>query len=388
MSDKQKDARSGRKRLIKTKRAVIKIGSAVFVESDGRVDRPAFASLVEGIDALLSRGWKITVVSSGAVAMGRQWLGEAGESTRNIPQLQALAALGQSRLMKMYEAEFLHYQRKVAQILFSRGDLSERSRYLNARRTLQRLEVLGAVPVINENDTVATEELRFGDNDELAAMTAGLVGADTLVLLSDVEGLKRVKGEARGERIYGETIAEIEVDDERIDRWAGPSDSRVGTGGMISKVRAARIAARSGVTTVIAPGKRPGVLDEIAEGASVGTVFVSNDGDSSAVGRKVWLSGGAMAQGTIVCDDGARAAIENRGASLLPSGIAEVRGNFDEGEVVDLVDETGDSFARGLSVYGADDLRAVAGEHSSAIESTLGFKILDEAVHRDNLVVL
>ncbi len=377
-----------RQTVVKTERAVIKIGSAIFFkDDDGRVDRPAFASLVEGIDELMRRGWKVTVVSSGAVAMGRQWVGEGKDRGREIPRLQALAAMGQSRLMQMYEAEFLHYQRKVAQILFSRGDLSDRSRYLNARRTLQRLEALGAVPVINENDTVATEELRFGDNDELAAMTAGLVGADTLVLLSDVEGLKKVEKAESGERVYGQKVDAIDVDDPRIDEWAGPSDSHVGTGGMISKVRAARSAARSGVITVIAPGKRPGVLKEICRGESVGTVFVPGE-EAAVAGRKVWLGGGAMALGEVVCDAGARRAIREKGASLLPSGILEVRGGFDEGEVVELVDEKGVSFGRGLSVYSAEDLRAVAGEHSSKIEAILGFKILDEAVHRDNLVVL
>lgn len=380
-------ANAVRQKLVQTRRAVVKIGSAIFLKESGRIDRPAFASLVEGIDDLMRRGWKVTVVSSGAVAMGRQWLGEVDTPTREIPKLQALAAMGQSRLMKMYEAEFLHYDRKVAQILFSRGDLSDRGRYLNARRTLQRLESLGAVPVINENDTVATEELRFGDNDELAAMTAGLVGADTLVLLSDVEGLKRVREGRDGERLYGETVPAIDVDDPRIDEWAGPSDSHVGTGGMISKVRAARGAARSGAVTVVAPGKRAGVLSAIASGEAVGTVFTPGD-EASVGGRKVWLGGGAIARGEVVCDAGARDAIRQQGASLLPSGIAEVKGEFDEGEVVELVDEEGISFGRGLSVYSAEDLRAVAGAHSSEIESILGFTILDEAVHRDNLVVL
>ena len=370
-----------------TEHVVIKIGSAVFLRDQLHVDRPAFASLVEGIDDLLRRGWSVTLVSSGAVAMGRQWLGKAAGPGREIPRLQAYAALGQSRLMEMYETEFSHYGRKVAQILFSRGDLSERPRYLNARQTLATLEELGAVPVINENDTVATEELRFGDNDQLAAMTAGLVGAQTLILLSDVEGLKEVEFGPAGERRLGATVESIEVDDPRIDQWAGPSATGVGTGGMISKVRAARIAARSGATTVIAPGKERRVLQRIADGEAVGTIFDPGNAPTVA-GRKIWLGSSALATGKITCDPGAQRAICRQGASLLPSGITAVDGDFEEGSVVELSDEKGRIFARGLTVYGAPDLRAIAGHQSQKIESILGFKVLDAAVHRDNLIIL
>lgn len=386
-SDEVADPIELRRRLKNTSHAVVKIGSAVFLKEGIRVDRPAFAGLVEGVDTLIRKGWKVTIVSSGAVAMGCQRLGGTEDSTREIPRLQALAAMGQSRLMEMYETEFSHYDREVAQVLFSRGDLSDRGRYLNARRTLEMLHDFGAVAVINENDTVATEELRFGDNDELAAMTAGLLGADTLILLSDVEGLKSATIDADGTRVLGEKIDAIDVDDPRIDQWAGPSTTGVGTGGMISKVRAARVAARLGTLTVIAPGKRPGVLQELAAGRNVGTLFDPGNEEVTG-GRKTWLGGGAMARGEIVCDDGARRAVVNGGASLLPSGIVTVRGTFEEGGIVDLVDEEGDPFARGVAVYGSEDLRAIAGEQSSKIEAILGFRIVDEAVHRDNLVLL
>ena len=375
-----------RRRLEEAGRIVVKIGSAVFLREGGQVDRPAFASLVEGLDSLRCDGRTVTVVSSGAVAMGHQWLGDDADSTREIPRLQAYAAMGQSRLMEMYETEFSHYGRKVAQILFSRDDLSSRSRYLNARRTLGQLEEFGAVPVINEHDTVATEELRFGDNDELAAMTSGLVDADVLILLSDVEGLKQVEEDSEGTRRYGKRVPVIDVDDPRVDEWAGPSDTGVGTGGMISKVRAARVAARSGVVTVIAPGKRRNVLQQIVGGRDVGTVF-DPGGDDGIAGRKLWLGSGARARGSIVCDEGACTAICRRGASLLPSGILEVEGDFDEGQVVDLVDRDGEAVGRGLSVYSAEDLTAIAGAQSSEIEAILGFKVLDAAVHRDNLLV-
>ena len=375
-----------RERVKKSRRVVVKIGSAVFLRGHRAVDRPAFASLVEGIDGLIQQGWSVTVVSSGAVAMGKEWLGELAQSRREIPLLQAYAALGQARLMKMYEDEFAHYGRKVAQVLFSRGDLSDRRRYLNARQTLATLEELGAVAVINENDTVATEELRFGDNDQLAAMTAGLVGAEVLVLLSDVEGLKEVEIDEGGGRRFGEKVDTISVEDPRLDLWAGPSASGVGTGGMISKVKAARLAARMGSVTIIAPGKKAGVLQRIALGEEVGTLFYPGEGRSVG-GKKVWLGSGAMARGRIRCDQGARRAVVERGASLLPSGILAVEGEFPDGEVVELVDEQGESFARGISVYSSEDLAAIAGHQSEEIERILGFTVLDAAVHRDNLLV-
>lgn len=370
-----------------TRRAVIKIGSAVFLKDRVQVDRPAFASLVEGVDALIRRGWAVTLVSSGAVAMGRQWLGTRDLESREIPRLQAYAALGQSRLMEMYEAEFGHYGQKVAQILFTRGDLSDRSRYLNARHTLATLEELGAIPVINENDTVATEELRFGDNDELAAMTTGLVGAQALILLSDIQGLRRAEVGSDGKRRLGELISSISVDDPRLDEWAGPSITGVGTGGMISKVRAARTAARMGAATVIVPGKERGILQRLADGENVGTFFDPGEYRPTH-GKKVWLGTGALARGMILCDAGAQRAVKEGGASLLPSGIVAVRGEFNEGEVVEIADEAGKVFARGLAVYSAEELRAIAGHHSDEIEAILDYKVLDAAIHRDNLLVL
>ncbi len=365
---------------------VVKVGSAVFMDRQGRVDRPAFAGLVASLDGLIRRGLEVTVVSSGAVAMGRQWLGgeEVGEG---IPEKQALAALGQSRLMQMWEAEFWHYERKIAQVLFTRGDLSSRKRYLNARRTLERIHAFGAIPVINENDTVATEELRFGDNDELAGMTAGVVGAQLVILLSDVEGLYAVEQEEGGQPVFGEVVSQIEVDDERVDRWAGPSASDVGTGGMISKVKAARLAARFGASTVIAPGKSKGVLEAIAEGKEVGTWLKPGDGQK-VEGKKVWLGAGAVSRGMVRCDAGAVRAIRERGASLLPSGILAVEGTFGEGAVVDLEGPKGERLGRGLAVYDAEALRAIAGRQSEEIEEVLGYKVLDAAIHRDNLVVM
>lgn len=287
----------------------------------------------------------------------------------------------------MYADEFNYYGRKVAQVLLSRGDLDDRGRYLNARMALGSLHELGAVPVINENDTVATDELRFGDNDMLAAMTCGLVGADLLVLLSDVEGIFDVKIDERGERRFGERIARVSAEDSELDRVAGPSSSRVGTGGMVSKISAARTAARMGVPTVIAPGKRPGVLGAIATGADVGSLVLPSEGEVLA-GKKVWIGAGARAVGVLVVDEGAKRALREQGASLLPSGVRGVQGEFQEGDVVEIKGTDGTLIGRGVSVYCALDTAKLAGRHSDEIESILGYRLLDTVVHRDTLALL
>jgi glutamate 5-kinase len=229
---------------------VIKIGSSVFLRDDRHVDRPTFAGLVRGIDALAGEGHRVTIVSSGAVALGRERLGWPDvDDTSAITDQQALAALGQSRLVQMYESELSHYDRKVAQILFSRADLDDRERFLNARRALGRVHQFGAIPIINENDSVATEELHFGDNDRLAAMTCGVEQADVLVLLSDVDGIYDVREGEDGERVFGERLSCIGVEDPKLDEIAGPSESDVGTGGMVSKASDRRATATSAPRT-------------------------------------------------------------------------------------------------------------------------------------------
>lgn len=366
---------------------IVKIGSSVFLRDEQNVDRPTFASLVGEVDALVRAGHRVTIVSSGAVALGREHLGWSdARGASDITDLQALAALGQSRLVQMYENELAHYDRKVAQILFSRADLDDRERFLNARRALERLHRFGAIPVINENDSVATEELRFGDNDRLAAMTCGVEQADLLVLLSDVEGIMEVE-ERGGEQTFGDRISEITVDDPNLDEVAGPTGSSVGTGGMVSKVVAARIAARVGAPTIVGPGKRRGVLESLRAGENVGTLIDPGD-QEELEGKKVWLGAGARAVGTVVCDEGARRAILEEGASLLPSGIVRVEGDFGEGGVVELRDPDRALLARGIAVYGSEDLRQIAGHHSDEIPEILGHRVLDCAVHRDSLVLL
>ena len=374
--------------LAEARHWVVKIGSAVFLRDDRHVDRPTFASLMEGVDRLMAAGHRVTIVSSGAVALGRERLGWPDfEGRSDITDKQALAALGQSRLVQMYESELQHYDRKVAQILFARADLDDRERFVNARRALRRVHRFGAVPIINENDSVATEELRFGDNDQLAAMTCGVEQADMLVILSDVDGIYDVEIGEEGERRLTERIERIRVDEPKLDEVAGPSESGVGTGGMISKVIASRIAARVGAPTVIAPGKRVGVLGQIRQGEPVGTLLDPGESEELA-GKKVWLGAGARAVGTLRCDAGARRALVEQGASLLPSGVIEVEGDFSEGSVVELEDESEELFGRGVAVYGAEAIREIAGHQSDEIDEILGTRMLDCVVHRDSMVLL
>lgn len=362
---------------------VVKIGSAVLLRDRERVDRGTFVGLVGEVAALVGAGHRVTVVSSGAVALGRQQV-PAGRADApvELPRLQALAALGQARLIQMYDREFAEYGHRAAQILLGRADLDQRASFLNARLTLEAVHRLGAIPVINENDTVATDELRFGDNDELAAMTSGIVQADLLVILSDVAGVLEVTDTG-----FGERISTIAADDPRLDALAGPSASGFGRGGMTSKVASARRAARFGCPTIIAPGKRPGVLSSLAAGDDLGTLIYPG-GNDPLVGRKVWLGAGALPVGTLRCDDGARRAVLERGASLLPSGVSTVVGDFGEGAVVDLLGTDGAPFARGISTYSAADVRRIAGHRSEEIPTILGYKVLDAVVHRDNLLIL
>ncbi|AWV88362.1 glutamate 5-kinase [Bradymonas sediminis] len=383
----REEIENGRSAIAEAEHWVVKLGSAVFLGDSRQLDRPVFTALIEDISKLLRRGKRVTLVSSGAVALGREHLGWPEDGGASIPCLQAYAAVGQSRLMQLYADEFVHHGHKIAQILFSRADLDARRRFLNARMTLERLHQMGVVPIINENDTVATEELRFGDNDRLAAMTCGVVHADMLVILSDVEGIFEVEQASDGSRKFGERIAQIEADDPHLMEIAGPSISGVGTGGMTSKVQAAQIAARMGVPTVIARGKRRGVLGEIADQKDVGTL-IGADRDAGLAGKKVWLGTGARPVGRLLCDAGAVRALRERGASLLPSGVLSVEGAFDEGAVVELSDEHGVAFARGISVYGSSDIERIAGHHSDEIVGRLGFRILDTIVHRDGLVMI
>ncbi|MEZ4461897.1 MAG: glutamate 5-kinase [bacterium] len=369
-----------RDKLAASRHWVIKIGSGVIVRDARFIDRPTFSGLVEGIHHLIDAGHRVTVVSSGAVALGRRTLPSA--TGRDLPELQALAALGQAQLIRMWDEELRHYGHRAAQVLFGRADLDRREGFLNARLAIDAIHRLGVVPVINENDTIATEGLRFDDNDQLAGMASGLVQADLLVILSDVDGVYDLDEERR----FANRLSSIQADDGLLDEIAGPSVSGVGRGGMISKVAAARAACRLGVPCVIAPGKRHHVLQAIQRGDDVGTLITPTQ--TAIQGRKVWLGAGALSTGRVHCDAGAVDALLHRGASLLPKGVTKLEGEWPEGAVVDLVGPSGHVFARGLSVYASADVEKLRGRHSDDIDQILGFRSLDAVIHRDSLVIL
>jgi glutamate 5-kinase len=366
--------------LGRVRRVIVKIGTGVLTAPGGGFDRERFESLCAEL-ARVARTRQLVVVSSGAIALGVERLGLKSRP-KEIPAKQAAAAVGQSRLMRLYDDALTAHGLIVAQILLTHADIQSRTRYLNARHALERLLEKQAVPIINENDTVSVEELKFGDNDTLAGMAVDLAGADLLVILTDIDGLytadPRVDPQAR-------RIEELAAVDDATLAMAGGSRSGVGTGGMASKLRAARRAGESGVPTIIAPGKRVGVLDEALAGAPVGT-FVHAAATGS--GRKRWIARDLTRRGEVVVDAGAVKALLELNKSLLPKGVKEVRGVFAEGDAVEICDPEGKPIARGLAGYSSDDLRRIAGARSADIEGILGYKYLDEAVHRDDLVVL
>jgi glutamate 5-kinase len=373
-----------RREVATARRVVVKIGSAVLTGDDGRFDPQRHAALCADLSEA-ARGRDLVVVTSGAIAMGVQRL-KLPARPSELPLKQAAAAVGQSRLMHRYETELDAHGHVVAQILLTHADLADRQRYLNARQTLSALLAARVIPIVNENDTVSVEEIRFGDNDTLASLVVGLCDADLLVLLSDVEGLY-----SRDPRLPGPTpptlVPEVAEVTPALLATATASRSGVGTGGMATKLMSARRAAEVGARTVIASGRSAGTLPAVLAGDPVGTLFDAPD-EARLTGRKRWIGHALHPLGSLRVDAGAATAIRDRGKSLLPSGLVDVEGDFDRGSPVDIRDTSGKAFARGLSGYASADLRRLRGLRSSEIERTLGYKFLDEIVHRDDLVLL
>jgi glutamate 5-kinase len=365
-----------------TRRWVVKIGSALLTRDGEGLERSMLAPWVEQMTARRLAGNEVVLVSSGAVAEGMSRMGWKARP-KALHELQAAAAIGQMGLVRAYEDCFQARGLHTAQVLLTRDDLADRARYLNARSTLRTLLTLGVIPVINENDTVATDELRFGDNDTLAALVANLIQADLLILLTDQDGLfdrdPRRDASAR-------LITETRVDDPQLDRVAGGSSTGVGTGGMVTKVRAARLASRSGTPTIIAPGRGEQVLARIGTGESVGTLLTPFQGPQAA--RKQWLAGHLQLRGRLILDSGAVGALRERGRSLLAVGVKDVYGAFNRGEVVACVDEAGLEVARGLVNYDAQEVSRIKGQPSSRFEAILGYLDEEELIHRDNLVLV
>jgi glutamate 5-kinase len=377
------EQRTHKARLLRrARRAVVKVGSNVLAGPAG-LRRERIRALVSDIDTLLAAGRQIVVVTSGAVAAGSVRLGQARRAAR-IEWRQAAAAVGQIGLMAAYERAFATRERQVAQILLTHADLADRRRYLNARHTLRTLLDLGVVPIVNENDTVAVEELKFGDNDDLSALTASLVEADLLVILSDVAGLY-----TRDPRLDpGATLVRVaRADDPVVLAVAGPSQSGVGTGGMASKIAAARKAAAAGIPTLVADGTREGVLAAAFDpAAEIGTLLLADDDRLGR--RKHWIAYALKPAGELHVDEGAERALARGGRSLLPSGVRGVVGSFGVGDCVRCLGPDGREFARGLVNYAAAELDRIKGAHTRDIERLLGYKGSDEVIHRDDLALV
>ncbi|MFQ5665480.1 MAG: glutamate 5-kinase [Candidatus Binatia bacterium] len=368
--------------LPRVRRAVLKIGSSILSGPDG-IDRARLHTRAEEICRLHEQGMEIVVVSSGAVAAGMARL-RMNDRPKTVPQRQAAAAVGQIHLMVLYEESFAAFSTQVAQILLTHDDLADRSRYLNARHTIETLIAAGVIPVANENDTVVIDELRhFGDNDNLSALIAGLVEADLLVLLSDVAGLYTTDPRAHAD---AKLVSVVEDPERAASAYAMHGSGPLGTGGMASKFAAAVKAAAAGIPTAIADGLHAGVLPKVFDaGEAVGTLVLPKS--DRLTRRKHWIAYTLKPSGTVVVDKGAHEAITQRGRSLLPKGVTHVQGRFSSGACVRCVDTHGREFARGLVNYSAAELGKIKGVHSARIEAVLGYKLTDEVIHRDNLVL-
>lgn len=367
--------------LSKARRVVVKVGSAVLTGSEG-LDRPAMTNLARQLAALRHGGREVILVSSGAVAAGRRKLGITRKSLA-LREKQAIAAAGQSHLMRTYEDIFAGFDQKVAQVLLTRDDLSQRGRYLNVRNTLLTLLEWGLVPIINENDTVSVEELRFGDNDTLGAMITNLIEADLFVVLTDVAGLYTANPTTDQSAALVTTVAKVNAE---VEAMAGNLTSSLGTGGMRSKITAAKTVAARGGCSFIGPGRQGNVLEELFAGEPVGTFFLP--AQAKLQSRKHWIAFTLKPQGELLLDEGACRALSSGGRSLLPSGIVEVRGRFGVGAAVQCLSREGVPVAVGLVNYRAAEIDQIKGAHTERIEEILGYKDSDEVIHRDNLVIL
>lgn len=367
--------------LAQAKRIVVKVGSSTLTCDTGKMNLNLINKLTCKLTNAENQGKEVILVTSGAVGVGMSKLGMK-QRPKSIPEKQAAAAVGQGILLHMYEKMFGEYGQTVAQVLLTRGDISDRKRYLNARNTLNTLLNLGIIPIINENDTVAWEEIRFGDNDTLAALVAGLVDADLLIILSDIDGVYTGNPKEHPE---AKLIPLIENITPEIEALAGGAGSQLGSGGMQTKIQAAKISVSSGIPMIIAQGKDPAIIDDILEGRDVGTLFLPKE--YKLRHRERWIAYGAALQGALYVDKGAEEAIRKSGKSLLPIGVIGVEGNFEPGDIVSIQTAEHQEIARGIVDYGTDDVERIMGHRSQDIERILGHKDYDYIVHRNNMVL-
>lgn len=363
-------------------RIVIKVGTSTLTHGTGKLNFQRIEKLVRELADLANQGKQIILVSSGAVTAGMDRLG-LKEKPKTIPQKQAAAAVGQGILMHTYEKIFGEYGQVVAQVLLTREDSVNRKRYANSRNTLLTLLDMNVIPIINENDVVSVDELKIGDNDTLSAMVASIVEADVLIILSDVEGVYTANPVTDPQACLIPEIADITTD---IEELAGGPGTLRGTGGMYTKIQAAKIAVNSGVVMVIASGIRDGVVREVLNGTKIGTVFLPKE--SRLHIRKRWLAFGARLRGSVTVDQGCAQALVTGGSSLLPAGICAVEGDFEQGSTIRVFTVEGREIARGLSNYTSEQVRRIAGAQTQDIGVRLGCKPYDEVIHRDNMVVM
>lgn len=366
----------------KAKRVVIKVGSAILTHDRG-LNHEVVNNLAQEISFLKDSGREVILVSSGAVAAGRKKLDINDTTELSIKQKQALAAVGQSLLMHDYDEAFGRFGKNIAQILLTHSDLANRKRYLNVRNTIHTLFKLGVIPVINENDTVSTEELKFSDNDNLGALVANLIEADMFICLTDVDALYEANPNSDP---FAKPVYTVEEVTPEIEKMAGNSKSALGTGGMQSKINAAKMVSAGGGSSFIGPGRKKNILKHLFSGEMIGTFFLPKKDKMQS--RKRWIAYVLKPKGLLILDDGACVAICKKGRSLLPSGIVEVEGEFEKGDSIHCLDSSGQPVAVGLTNFSSTMVSKIKGLRTGQIEKSLGYRENDEVVHRDNMVVL
>ena len=368
-----------KKFIINCKRIVVKCGSAVLTDENNKLDENIIENIAENVSKLFLKNYNIAIVSSGAVAAGR---GILNFEPKNLVEKQALASIGQIALMQKYKNFFNKFNIEIAQILLTHDDFKDRKRYLHIKENIEKLISLKVVPIINENDSVVVDEIKFGDNDTLAAMFSGLFNADLLILLTDIDGFYDSNPKKNQSARLIESVKKI---DEKIIKIAESTPSKLGTGGMKSKIEAVDKATRLGIPVIIANGKHQNIILKILNGEFYGTFFYPKKNRIKS--RKYWLLYSTKSRGKVIIDDGAVKALLDGGKSLLPIGISKIEGNFQEGDVVDIMDKDGKIIGKGISYYSSDDLEKIKGIESYQIKEILGYKFSDEAIHRNNLAI-
>lgn len=371
-----------REGLSKAQRIVVKVGTSTLTHTTGKLNFSRIEKLVRELSDLSNQGREIVFVTSGAIGVGLDRLG-LKERPKSIPEKQALAAVGQGILMHMYEKLFGEYGQTVAQVLLTRENSVKHKQYMNSRNALLTLLKMGVIPIINENDAVAVDELKIGDNDTLSATVAALVDADVLIILSDIEGVYTANPQSDSEAMLISTIPDITP---AIEDLAGGAGSKLGTGGMYTKIQAAKIAVNSGIAMVIASGSRDGIVRGVLSGESLGTLFPAKEGQLKI--RKRWLAFGTCIAGDIVVDGGCEKAMRESGSSILAAGVLQAEGSFRQGNTVRVLSEHGREIARGIVNYAAEDLRKIIGKNTKQFIEILGERLHDEVIHRDNMVLM